>query len=205
MLHMCRITAFLSAKGLCSFNQADQLIIFGKSETGWMQERKIEMTGEPPASIREQRRRVEQLLSQIDDSRILVGREISGIPYVVFDQAHFHIFQISQLSDEFLDAVVREVQSVENRQAATRKKLEHAAPVKTKQSGIYQLDLVKVQQDYPEITSKQALMSFLAQTSFVELHLRCRHTPPWIERDRRFTIEKRPATPQHEYIVVRPK
>lgn len=201
---MCKVTVFLSAKGLCLFNQADQLIIFGKSETGWVQERKIEMTGEPPASIREQRQRVEQLLSQIDESRILVGQEISGIPYVVFDQAHFHIFQISQLTDEILDAVVSEVQSVENQQEANRKKLEHAAPVKTEQNGIYQLDLVKVQQDDPEITSKQALMGFFAKTSFVELHLHCRHTPPWIERDRRFTIEERPAA-QHEYIVVRPK
>lgn len=201
---MCKITAFLSVKGLCPFNQADRLIIYDKSEKGWIQQRKIKVTMEPPASIREQRQRMGQLLSQIDDSRILVGQEISGIPYVVFDQAHFHIFQINQLSDEFFDAVVREVQSIENRQLANRKKLEQAVPVKMKQSGIYQLDLIKVQQEYPEITSKQALMDFLTKTSFVELHLHCRHTPPWIERDRRFTIEKRPAT-HDEYIVVRPK
>ncbi|MFT8317387.1 MAG: Fe-only nitrogenase accessory AnfO family protein [Sporolactobacillus sp.] len=201
---MCKITAFLSAKGLCSFNQADRLIVFSKSGTGWIQQREIKLPMKPPASIREQRQRIEQLLSQIDDSRILVGQEISGIPYVVFDQAHFHVFQISKLSDEFFDAVVREVQSVESRQKATQKKFEHVAPEKTKQSGIYQLDLIKVQQDYPEITSKQALMDFLSKTSFGELHLHCRHTPPWIERDRRFTIEKRPAE-HHEYIVVRPK
>lgn len=201
---MCKITAFLSAKGLCSFNQADRLIVFGRNDTGWIQAREIKLPVEPPASIREQRQRTEQLLSQIDDSRILVGQEISGIPYVVFDKAHFHIFQINQLSDEFFDAVVREVQSVESQKAANKEKLEQAAPVKTKQTGIYQLDLIKVQQEYPEITSKQALMGFLTKTSFVELHLHCRHTPPWIERDRRFTIEKRPAA-HHEYIVVRPK
>ncbi|MCL1632536.1 hypothetical protein M3N64_11465 [Sporolactobacillus sp. CPB3-1] len=188
---MCKITAFLSAKGLSSFIEADRLAIFCKSEMGWLREKEIEIVQKPPASIREQRQRVEQLLSQIVDSRILVCQEISGIPYVVFDQAHFHIFQINQLSAELLDAIVHKVQSIENQQKITRKKLEYASPVKTKQKGIYQLDLIKVQQDYPEITSKQALMGFLAKTSFAELHLHCRHTPPWIERDRRFTIEKR--------------
>jgi hypothetical protein len=202
--HMCKITVFLSEQGLCPFSRADRLIVYARRKTGWTEDRDIKLFDKPPASIGEQRRRIEWLLTKIDDSRILVGQEISGIAYVVFDKAHFHIFQINQLSDPILDALVREVQRVERKKTVDAEKLCKATPVKINEAGVYRLDLMKIQQEFPDITSKQALKGFLTGTAFSELHLHCRHTPPWIERDRHFTIEERPAT-DHTYIVVKPK
>jgi hypothetical protein len=104
------------------------------------------------------------------------------------------VFEIKCLTDELLDQLVADVERT----------LPHSAdecprcPVETAERGRYFLDLVKLQEAHPEVSSKQALREFLS-TSFRDLTLICSHVPPWIEAqlpDRRlsYTTERVDAT-----------
>ncbi|GEB77796.1 Fe-only nitrogenase accessory AnfO family protein [Sporolactobacillus inulinus] len=201
---MAKLVVFSSENGLCPFKMADQLIVYEKIEKRWVINRKIKMNNQQPRSIRAQRKYVEELLPLIYDCKILVGKEISGIPYVVFDKAGFHVFQVNQLSDEQFEAIIREIHSIESDNAVKKEILKKAVPVPTENKDVYFLDLVKLQKRFPEVTSKQALKPFISQTPFLELHLYCKHTPPWIERDGRYIVESKPAK-SDQYIVIKAK
>ncbi|MCO7124861.1 hypothetical protein NIE88_03610 [Sporolactobacillus shoreicorticis] len=200
---MAKIVVFSSENGLCSFRVADQLIVYEKLETRWGIKKKIKVNNQQPRSIQAQRKYVEDLLPLIKDCRILVGKEISGIPLVVFDKAGFHIFQANQISDEHFEEVIREIHSIERDNRAKKELSKKAAPKLTKNKGVYFLDLIKLQEQFPEVTSKQALKGFLSQTPFLELHLYCRHTPPWIKKDGKYIVESKPVK-SDQYIVIKP-
>ena len=61
--------------------------------------------------------------------------------------------------------------------------VKNAGPVQTQTPGVYFLNLLELQKECPEISSKKALASFLSDTPFLELHLVCAHIPPWLIAD----------------------
>ena len=126
---------------------------------------------------------VQGLIEQLGDCRVIIGRKITGMPYHIFDREGFHIFEAdSPISSELFDAIQRELT-----QAATEREEQnsdgqriHKTPYSLNNDGIYYLNLIELQQAFPEISSKKALRQFLLETPFSELHLVCNHIPPWL-------------------------
>jgi hypothetical protein len=73
--------------------------------------------------------------------------------------------------------------------AAKKAIVKDAKPVETSTPGVYFLDLVALQKECPEVTSKMAMMDFLKNTPFMELHLVCKHIPPWIENSGTYKVQ----------------
>lgn len=174
----------------CDYFEAEALMIY-REDVLWKKERVVNMTREEKRSVAQIRKDVQLLIEQISPCNIIVARDLSGIPYAAFDMSGFQIFTIQTLSDEILSEIVEEVFAADrevNLQVRIRHKL---GPVEMEAAGNYYMDLVMLQNENPDITTKMALADFLAHTPFLALTIRCDHVPPWIRKSGEYTIHTR--------------
>jgi hypothetical protein len=54
-------------------------------------------------------------------------------------------------------------------------------PIETREKGIYELDMKKLQESHPEISSKMAIIPFLNNVKFYSLTIYCNHVMPWFD------------------------
>lgn len=174
------------------FFTADDISIYRK-DNGWKKDRTIAVTHADTESITQTRRDVQQLAEQILPCTIIAAREISGIPYAVFDAAGFRIFTIAELSDDVLNSIIEDVAQAEQTAKLQAQARHQMRPIKTSPAGYYFLDLIMLQTENPEISTKMALADFLENTPFMMLTLRCNHIPPWIQKTGSYTIETKQA------------
>lgn len=188
-----RIAVFTDENSnICDFFNARRFIIWEKSGAGWRESDKKNFLQIKPTTPAQTRKDMEAILQLTDDCEIIAGGALTGIPYVVLDQAGKHIFQIDAIDDEILDSMVSDIfaepephvcnASACNVPCSAQVAVKAPAPEEIS-PGIYQFDLVALQRTSPQISSKQALRGFMEATPFTELHLVCAHIPPWIEKD----------------------
>jgi len=141
-----------------------------------------------PSNPTTTRKSMQALLPLVECGDIIAGGALVGIPFTVFDRAGFHIFAIESISDQVFDGIIEELRGAETEAAHKAKIISDARPVETGTPGVYYLDLVALQKECPEVTSKQAMQDFLQNTPLVELRLICKHIPPWIENAGCYTV-----------------
>jgi hypothetical protein len=174
---------------ICDFFEASRFLLFRKASDGWRVVREQRFAPITPASPAQTRAAVKRLLPLIAGSEIVAGGALFGIPYAVFDQAGLHIFEIGALSDEVLDEMVADVRGAERERVTDAALISGTRPVETRTPGFYELDLIEVQSKHPELSSKKLMKGFLEDTPFLELRLRCKHLPPWIENSGSYAIQ----------------
>jgi hypothetical protein len=189
---MSRIAVFTNKDSqICDFFDAGRFLIFerGEADTKWktVSEKKFEKI--IPSNPALTRRSTETLLPLIEGCDILAGGTLVGIPFSVFDRAGFHIFEISAINDEVFDGIIEDVQIADAAIVAKEKIIREAKPVETSTPGVYFLDLIALQKECPEVTSKKAMMDFLKDTPLLELRLVCKHIPPWIENSGLYNVQ----------------
>jgi Fe-only nitrogenase accessory protein AnfO len=162
--------------------------IYEKNTTKWNVVKQINFQQFTPKAPKILRKEIEKLLPLISDCEIIAGKQFSGIPYSVFDMGGLNIFEIENLSENILDELVADVKNSQIEKNENAEIITSAVPHETSIEGIFELDLVKLQEKFPEISSKKALKDFLENTPFVQLNLICRHLPPWIENSGRYNI-----------------
>jgi Fe-only nitrogenase accessory protein AnfO len=115
-------------------------------------------------------------VAPLSGDHILLARSIGGLAYHILDQMGFAIFEASDLSEALLDDMARDVEAA--RRTETETPLP-PYPVETEHPGHYSLDLIRLLQAYPDISSKRAIQPFLSGP-FQSLTVLCGHIPPWI-------------------------
>ena len=189
---MSRIAVFTNGDSeICDFFDAGQFLIFERDEAQakWesISETKFEKIA--PSNPALTRRSTEALLPLIEGCDVLAGGTLVGIPFTVFDRAGLHIFEIGAVSDEVFDGIIEDLRNADAAAAAKEKIIREAKPVETSTPGVYFLDLIALQKECPEVTSKKAMMDFLKDTPFLELRLVCKHIPPWIENSGQYNVQ----------------
>ena len=189
---MSRIAVFTNGDSeICDFFDAGQFLIFERdeAESKWeaISETKFEKIA--PSNPALTRRSTEALLPLIEDCDMLAGGALVGIPFSVFDRAGLHIFEIAAINDKVFDGIIEDVQKASAAIVAKEKIIRDAKPVETSTPGVYFLDLIALQKECPEVTSKKAMMDFLKDTPFLELRLTCKHIPPWIENSGLYNVQ----------------
>jgi hypothetical protein len=174
---------------LCDFFEAERFLIFERTPTGWTRKNEANFEKIVPSAPALTRKNTEALLPLTEDCNILAGGALFGIPFSVFDRAGLHIFEIGAINDEILDGVIEELHSADAETAAKEAIIRDAKPVETSTPGVYFLDLIALQKECPEISSKKAMMDFLKDTPFLELRLVCKHIPPWIENSGSYNVQ----------------
>jgi len=195
---MERIAVAMNGETLAaSFYEADHVVVYGRSGT-WGKSEEIVMPEFDITAPKVLRAQVAIAAERISacGCQIIAGADISGIAFASLDRAGFKIFTIAELTEDTLNSILSDIEA--DVPAAV-----NTAPRALGCVGEYELDLVQLQMEHPEISSKMALKSWLTETPFTMLRLRCRHVPPWIIAQG-FKITE---TPDSENVIaeVRPK
>jgi hypothetical protein len=91
----------------------------------------------------------------------------------------FTIFETDNISDTLFDEIILEIEESTEKKAPAIET--PTSPAQTDNAGIYFLDLINLQLQHPEISSKKALKSFIQTTDFDKLEIICCHVPPWFD------------------------
>lgn len=153
-------------------------IVFEQSDGVWNQIEEYYVNLSPGADVGTVREEIKKLLERLDNCRIVAGSSFSGVLYRELDSRGFSIFEVDEFSPGTLDSILRDIDEARIEAGLAADAPTH--PIEMNTTGVYQLDLVKLQKANPEISSKQALCEFLETTPFYELRLVCAHVPPWL-------------------------
>lgn len=162
---------------LVSFYGATKIKVFEKGDAGWETIDEIDISKIKETEPALLRSGIERIIEKLDNCSVIAGGGLSGIAYNQFNKHGFDIFEISVCGSEVFEGIRSDLED-KNKEDALRLP---SSPAETAAQGIYYLDLVSLQKQSPEISSKQALKDFLENTPFIELKLICGHVPPWLE------------------------
>jgi len=188
---MSRIAVFTNKqKEICDFFDSELFLIFerGAAEK-WGAASDVSFKKITPSNPAATRDNVQALLPLVEGCEALAGGALVGIPFTVFDRAGFHIFEINAINDAVFDGIIEDICSANAVAVAKEKIIRDAKPVETSTPGVYFLDLIALQKECPEVTSKKAMMDFLKVTPLLELRLVCKHIPPWIENSGLYNVQ----------------
>jgi len=191
------------ASEICDFFDAGKFLIYEKKSDKW------EITGKPefekiiPSAPAQTRKTTGELLPLIEGCDIVAGGLLVGIPYSVFDMAGFHIFQIDSIDNAVFDEIVKDIQNADAQKNLKERIIKEARPVETGTPGVYSLDLIALQNECPEVSSKKAMADFLENTPFLELRLICKHIPPWIENSGKYEIKAQNKDGKVSAVITR--
>jgi len=141
------------------------------------------------SSIKSSREFLSKLIEKFGVSKIIVGSQITGIPYHFFANEGFEIFEAEKFSEELLEQIHEdyierpksELDSGENDLEKEEIAKTPIAPYAINEEGDYFLDFARVQKYRPEVTSKKALLPFLSNELYQSLIIVCNHVMPWLE------------------------
>jgi Fe-only nitrogenase accessory protein AnfO len=174
---------------VCDFFEASKFLIYEKQADKWTVTGTLEFEKIVPSVPAQTRKMTEKLLPLIESCNIIAAKSLVGIPYSVFDMAGLHIFQIESVNDAVFDDILKDIQNAAAQANLKERIIAEARPVETDTPGVFLLDLIALQNECPEVSSKKAMAEFLETTPFLELHLTCKHIPPWIENSGKYEIK----------------
>jgi Fe-only nitrogenase accessory protein AnfO len=171
-----KIAALTYEGELASIEDCTEVLLFEKEYSAWrvFLKHPFNLSGRSSSEIRDS---VRSLILQLECT-VVVARHISGIPYRIFDTMGFSIFEADTLSCELLDDLI---QDIKKSQIELRKEQTSTEPIPIDEEGRWFFDLISLQENHPEISSKQALRPFIQNKAFLELKLLCTHLPPWLD------------------------
>ncbi|MFA5658818.1 MAG: Fe-only nitrogenase accessory AnfO family protein [Oscillospiraceae bacterium] len=174
---------------LVSFYESNSMCIYTLEENAWKASVTFTYNKVSTGSMEELRKQASEITKLISGCNVIAGSELSGIAYSVFDIAGFHIFTIESISDETFNGIVSDIEQGDIKERMKDEIIKNACPIETAEPGKYFLDLIMLQTECPEVSSKKAMTAFFETTPFLELKLICKHIPPWIENSGKYDIK----------------
>lgn len=200
---MAKIAVFLKDGNLAPFMECNMGCIYEKSEDGWKLADTASFSPIPVGTIRETRMGMKEVLPLAGEADAVCCREITGIPFAEFDRAGYCIFSVDEVNDKNLDGILEDIASSDEKKRIRDEIIKNARPAETEEPGIYVLDLIMLQKECPEVSSKKALREFLDTVPFLELRINCAHIPPWLELEERFELKSQPGNGAIQVVLTK--
>lgn len=179
---MNKVAVIVNGQGqLSSFSHGEQVIIFENGNGMWLEMKRICFLMEK--TIPQMRQSLNGLLEQLEECKILIGTVITGIPFQILDQAGFLLCEAETISQELFYQVLADYQYREGIKQDQQEEDYPAHPIETEESGVFELDLKRLQRTHPEISSKAAMIPLFQKENFVSLIVYCSHVMPWLDRE----------------------
>jgi len=176
---MEKIAVFLDQNNdISSFLDGAVVKIFEKDKKEWKVNKVVSVDMTKVTGIRAIRHGFQNLIKKFDDCKIVVVKKGFGVAYSVFYAEDFSVWELPGKAEEVLDAVLNKEKEHDIIEKEEGEKKSYVEQVK---EGEYYLDLIKLQIEDPEVSSKKALLPFIETTAFEALKLRCCHVPPWLK------------------------
>lgn len=180
---MDQIAVYTREGELAPFYDCNMVTIYEKQENGWKPAREASFAPIKGTTVKEQREEVQNTAAFAEGAKAILCKEINGIPYSVFDRKGYGIFCTEEADEDTFDGVLSDLEESDEKKRIRVEMVKNAGPAQTQTPGIYFLNLLELQKECPEISSKKALTAFFSNTPFLELHLVCAHIPPWLSMD----------------------
>ena len=201
---MEKIAVFLDQNNnICSFLDGTVVKIFEKNEKEWKINKLISVDMTNVTGIRAIRHRFQNLIDEFDDCKIVVVKKGFGVAYSVFYAEDFSVWELPGKAEEILDEVLSREKEHE---IIEKEEEEEKSYVEEVKKGEYYLDLIKLQLEDPEVSSKNALLPFIENTAFEALKLRCCHVPPWLRshsENKNLSFEVEKITNQDYHVTIK--
>lgn len=190
---MKKIAVITKNGSFVPFLQCDRVEHYEKRESGteesakrWSLVETLQFDPVRTESIQVLRAQMHAIEKMLEPKEVVAVADIAGIPFTVLDQAGHCIFTITDKKEETLDGIYAVIWASDEKARRREEMILNACPVETNTPGIYELDLVTLQRECPEVSSKKALKDFLKNTPFLELRIQCAHMPPWLEQEQQY-------------------
>ncbi len=176
-----KISVILNDEGeLTAFEEGVTLLVFSKENNVWKIENEIRYSVDLTSNISDIRNNIKDIILQLEDCKVIIGKTITGLPYNILDRMGFEIYEAQSVSDGLLEEINTELETEAAHNTSLSSEVP-TAPVETSESGVFYLNLIMLQEKHPEISSKKALQSFIETYCFYRLDLVCSHIPPWFD------------------------
>ncbi|MFT9056169.1 MAG: Fe-only nitrogenase accessory AnfO family protein [Ethanoligenens sp.] len=190
-------------------DQSTRIQIFEKKLGDWEMKLDIPVELHPERGLANVRAEVAGIIEKLEENRILVAGNISGVAYNTFDASGYYVFQIPEKQPkDFLEFVLASVEKQQEDLRVMKNGLSDVPqPQRTGEDGIYYLDIIQAQLSHPNATTKQMLLPFLKNATFYELTILCAHIPPWFDRDfadMKLTYAKESVGPEKYKVIIHP-
>jgi len=158
--------------------------LYKKTSGEWIEIKSLTYSIPINSNIIALRKTLSELVDKLDNCRVFVAKEVSGLLFSILDSYSFNIYELDGIPDLFLDSVLMSVEKLQMDKLLLESKcLEEFSPKKIDNKGNYTVDLVKLMQTSRTVTSKQILIPFLKNEFFETLEVVFDHIPKWFEKD----------------------
>lgn len=160
------------------WDEASRIQIYSHGAAGWEARESVSVRLDQEEPFPVLRDEITGIAEKLGDAKILVGKSVSGLAYQIFDRMGFQVIETDRFSPRLLDRILSEIDAAELRRRSSETS---ALPRETKIPGRFLLNLIELQREAPDISSKMALQPFFDTTPFDQLTIVCRHLPPWLK------------------------
>ena len=188
---------------IASFFETEKIVVFDKIDDSWERTLTIGVPTDLGSGAGELRAATLKIIEELGDCRIIAGGSIVGVPFTELDRFEFYIFEISEYGQDLFDEILADIEDDDEEATLKERIIMEARPVETATPGIYFLDLVALQTECPDVSSKQAMKEFFEKTPFIELDLLCNHIPPWLEGMGLNIIEKKTQDGKFRAVITK--
>ncbi len=182
---MDKIAVIMDKEELASsFYEAEYIKVYCNDLNQWKCEKEITVNINKDSGVGAIRQNFSEIIKSLGTCNIIVGREISGIPYNILDKEGFSIFQLEGSPKDFLDAVNELYYSYKSPDSHSGETFDNSMqPIQSDTLGGYRINLIELQLSQPSVSSKKLLLPFLHNTPFSRLEVVCSHVPPWFDTE----------------------
>ncbi len=184
---MIKIGIILNQEGrIASLFDATEIGIYEKNGSNWMKICEVKECFSQRNTMNQMREFLDQLMIELKDCKILIASILTGIPFMILDKKGFMLCEAEELSERLLEEIAIDYEKMEqkkNQMQQTVLQEYPTAPFETNEKGIYELDIRKLQECHPEISSKKAIIPFLKEIKFYSLIIYCGHVMPWLDME----------------------
>lgn len=183
---MEKISVFLDENNeIGSFLDSKKICLFSKAET-WNKEKEIIINPSELSDMNSMRKYFSELILELEDCKIVFVNKAIGIPYCIFFQNDFSVWEFQRDPYKYFDYVLgKENEHIEK---IIKDKEEERKLVKVIKPGYFLIDLEEVQRKKPDLTTKMVIKPFLEKKEFATLEVHCCHVPPWLEVEKEVGI-----------------
>lgn len=165
-----------------SIYEPAMIVIYEKEKENWKVESKTIFNLNTSHGMGAVRERMLMITEDLGNCSIFLGKRVDGIPYSVLKKSGFTIAEADGNPEEFLDELVEMIIESKEKEAKRRKAQDVVIePIALEKQGYYFINLERVQNNNPGISSKKILQPFLRNKPFRDLKVICNHIPQWIE------------------------
>lgn len=158
--------------------------VYAKQENQWKVLKRIPFSMTESNDIQAFRDKHLNVINTLEDCKIIVGKEVVGITFTVFERAGYQIIEADGIPEQVLDEILNVIEEHESTFLLNAQEfITGVEPIAIDNEGRFSLNLKELLATNSKITSKQALLPFLKNKSFYELQVICGHVPPWLEKE----------------------